>query len=187
MSPIVGRVNEIARPGLAGAPGADVEILLAEVGASLSAGTNLEGKTVSSSNGNLARDSVFGAAAAAMWASDDSTAICGSRESYAYGINNRGQIVGELLSDRTATRAFLFHNGLVPELGTLRTGRNSVALRINNSGQIVGSADVISSTETLQGPAPGQFYYRTNYQDHAFLYDNGRMLNPNDLVPTNSG
>jgi probable HAF family extracellular repeat protein len=135
----------------------------------------------------FASDTVFGVAVAAMWDGEDITAICGSRESYAYGINNRGQVVGELLSDSLATRAFLYHKGIVTELGTLRTGRNSLAFKINNSGQIVGSADVISSVDTIRGPEPGQVYYQTNYEDHAFLYDNGRMVDLNAFVPANSG
>ncbi len=131
-------------------------------------------------------DSASGFGVAAMWTSSGITAICGNIQSTARGINNRGRIVGELFNG-TDTRAFLYDEGAVTQLGTLQTGRTSVGYKINASGQIVGNADVISSIDTLVDPESGQFYYRTNYQDHAFLYDNGSMVDLNTLIATNSG
>jgi len=87
----------------------------------------------------------------------------GATESAAYGINDRGVVVGT--GDcvcRTAAEhhALLFADGVVTDLGVLRGGRNAGALAINNRGQIVGTSD---------------FFYETTGQ-HAFLYEDGHMI-----------
>lgn len=84
--------------------------------------------------------------------------------SYAYGINESGQVVGH-----SNNRAFLWENGVMSDLGTL--GGDSIEARdINESGQVVGRADIAS------------YYY-----DHAFLWENGVMTDLNDLLPADSG
>lgn len=134
----------------------------------------------------FASDDVDGVGVAAMWARGAIIPICGNRESTAYGINNLGQAVGEMLT-HDAFHAFVFSRGALRDLGTLRTGRNSTAYHINETGQVVGTADVISSIDTHRDPVSGQIFYQTNYEDHAFLYQNGAMLDLNDLLPKLSG
>jgi probable HAF family extracellular repeat protein len=51
-------------------------------------------------------------------------------------INNHGQVVGAALNSEGVSRAFLFSQGSMTELGTL--GGESVARGINNAGQVVG-------------------------------------------------
>ena len=64
----------------------------------------------------------------------------GGTNSAAFGINDRGQIVGQSQTGAGADRAFLWtvKEGMV-DLGTLGGG-SSVAFGINNRGQIVGES-----------------------------------------------
>src|SRR2546421_7035119 len=90
----------------------------------------------------------------------------GPQMSFAMGISNRGQIVGnydfKAGLDATATRAFLYNSGKITDLGTLY-GNNppdvafTGAVAINEQGQIVGSGR-LSIGDT-----------------HAFLYSDGVM------------
>jgi probable HAF family extracellular repeat protein len=61
----------------------------------------------------------------------------GGGKSYAYGINNLGQIVGESYIDSTSSHAFLWH-GQMSDLGGLSGGVRSIAVSINNLGVIIG-------------------------------------------------
>jgi probable HAF family extracellular repeat protein len=96
----------------------------------------------------------------------------GGFTSYAYGINDAGQIVGgaQITGQNSAFHATLFSgtgsNNI--DLGTLG-GTNSYAYAINNSGLIVGN----SQTADLA--------------NHGFLYSNGTMQDLNDLVVPGSG
>src|SRR5437016_5312188 len=56
--------------------------------------------------------------------------------SYAYGINNQGQVVGYWMTGSGA-RAFLYDNGLMTDLGSVG-GANQYALSINSSGEVTG-------------------------------------------------
>jgi len=62
--------------------------------------------------------------------------------SRAYGINDKGQIVGDSVKDKTISHAFLWQNGKMIDLGTLPGGQNSDAMGINNNGQIVGGSNL---------------------------------------------
>jgi probable HAF family extracellular repeat protein len=67
----------------------------------------------------------------------------GGTNSWARGINNAGQIVGESDTASLDTRAFLYENGVMTDLGTLG-GANSSASSINEFGAIVGWAETAS-------------------------------------------
>lgn len=59
--------------------------------------------------------------------------------SWAYGINNSSEIVGQ--SDTpTATHAFAWNFGVMSDLGSLPGRPSSAAAAVNNSGHIVGNA-----------------------------------------------
>jgi probable HAF family extracellular repeat protein len=96
-----------------------------------------------------------------------------SSASYANWINDAGEIVGEsdsLTASLTASRAFLWKNGVMTNLGTVAGDACSVANSINSQGQIVGfgAADCFN-------------------EDHAFLSENGGpMIDLQSLVPAGS-
>jgi probable HAF family extracellular repeat protein len=70
---------------------------------------------------------------------NDIGTLTGAGISYAHAINNSGKIVGWSSSLNSYTRAFLYDNGSMAELGTLG-GRHSWAEDINDTGEIVGWA-----------------------------------------------
>lgn len=88
----------------------------------------------------------------------------GYRYSEAFGINNRGQIVGA-----AQNRAFLFQNGVMSDLGTLPGGGGAGATGINNHGTVVGD----SGTNV------------PNLTTHAFSYDH-RVMSDLGTLPGGS-
>lgn len=93
----------------------------------------------------------------------------------ATAINDLGQIVGFIGTaylggeEIYPQSAFLYENGVLHNLGGLAPNLNSSARDINNLGQIVGSARI--------GDGSG----------HAFLYENGAMIDLNMLIDPASG
>ena len=82
----------------------------------------------------------------------------GGTNSYAYGINNIGQVVGVSETDTGYYHAFLWQNGEMTDIGTLSGGAHSHAYGINDKGQIVGNS-----------------FTENNVTTHAFLWQNGMM------------
>jgi probable HAF family extracellular repeat protein len=120
----------------------------------------------------------------------------------AYDINNKGQIVGYMLTPDIYYHACLYENGVLHDLGTLG-GTESVAYGINDAGQIVGYSTMANGevraflyqnvTMTSIGHLGGNYsvarainddgdivgYSRLsgNSTNRAFLYVNGIMHN----------
>ena len=90
-----------------------------------------------------------------------------------YDINNHGQVVGRMRTSTGDAHAFLWDavNG-IQDLGTLHDWEYSDAQGINDFGQIVGFSESTPATLT---------------HNHAFLYDDGRMIDLNQLLPPDSG
>jgi probable HAF family extracellular repeat protein len=102
---------------------------------------------------------------AVLWREDGITDLgtlpSGGYESFATAVNSRGQVVGEALNTvpddfsmvapgffTTQTRAFLWQNGTMQDLGTLGTGTDAMAQFINERGQVVGWSYTSSAPNT---------------------------------------
>jgi probable HAF family extracellular repeat protein len=67
--------------------------------------------------------------------------------SYAYGLNDRGQVVGNFLNSQREEHAYFFDGWIMHDLGTLG-GHFSIAYDINAPGKIVGYS-LTGETDTL--------------------------------------
>lgn len=74
----------------------------------------------------------------------------GDTNTIAYGINNRGQVVGQSFGGPEGSRAFLWQDGKIYDLNGLVSSTPSLYLvyaeSINNRGEITGEACVLSGT-----------------------------------------
>jgi probable HAF family extracellular repeat protein len=132
-------------------------------------------------------DSPNGFQRAVIWNNGSILDISNGFESQARAINDSGQVVGETATLTGNEEAFRWSNGTNENLGTLTPGRSSGAFGINNEGNIVGTAEAISSITFQTNPITGVITMVTNFQNHAFLYSNGSMLDLNSVISTNSG
>ena len=92
----------------------------------------------------------------------------GGTDSFAYRINDSGQVVGQTITSSGTYRAFLYSGGVMTDLGTLG-GSVSWAFDINAGGQVVG------------------YTYTSEGAKHAFLYSAGAMSDLNSLISDGSG
>lgn len=92
----------------------------------------------------------------------------GGDSSFAYGINDNGQVVGGAETSNGSEHAFLYSNGVMQDLGTVG-GDYSCARGINDNGKIVGDSQFSHDSYT-----------------HAFLYSNGLMQDLGGLGVSNS-
>jgi probable HAF family extracellular repeat protein len=112
------------------------------------------------SQGDVAGETTISTTAGAraiLW-SDGQKTVFGTHPSYAYGINDQNQVVGEI-----NTKAFLRDNGVMQSLDTPQISA-SFARAINNAGQIVGWADFGQNT-----------YYSATLWENGNVYDLGSL------------
>ncbi len=131
-------------------------------------------------------------------------------------LNNRGQVTGtsDVTRDETVFHAFLWERGQLQDLGTFG-GDFSFAHWIDDSGEVVGGATTrnngllraarwkdghVTNLGTLNGD-PCSFAVGSNSRgqivgnsfsgncddSHPFLWENGRIVDLNALIPPNSG
>jgi probable HAF family extracellular repeat protein len=93
----------------------------------------------------------------------------GGTQSYARSINNNSQIVGQIVMGTDpltlTSNPYIYENGVKTDLGSLG-GTRGDALEINSLGQIVGNS-YVDATNTIQ---------------HAFLWQEGEMLDLNSIA-----
>jgi probable HAF family extracellular repeat protein len=124
---------------------------------------------------------------AVLWKSDQiiDLGTLGGNFSLATTLNNAGQVVGaaanttldplSLFGFGTETRAFLWQDGVIEDLGTLG-GPDAAALAVNESGQVAGFS-YTDATPTPVGMAT----------THPFLWRNGTMTDLGTLGGTFGG
>lgn len=90
----------------------------------------------------------------------------GTQSSGALGINDGGQVVGQLQTADGQLHAYVYDGGVMTDLGTLPGGSFSAAYSINASGLAVGYAET-----AVRG------------NDHAVAFTGGRVIDLNSFLP----
>lgn len=132
-------------------------------GYSAAGAINADGEIV-----GFASDSSSGVAHAFVDTNGVMTDIEPATESYANDVNSQGQVVGQFLTpDQSAFHAFLYNQGSFTDLG-LAGSVETNPYAINEQGQIVGIMFIAN-------------------KQHAFIYENGRIVDLNGLIQQDSG
>ena len=102
----------------------------------------------------------------------------GGTYGFAAWLNDSGEVVGGATTKADqAILAFHWKNGKMTNLGTLPGNACSVSDAINSSGQVVGGSGISGSAF---------FPACTDSVEHAFLAENGRIIDLNRFVPDSS-
>ncbi len=129
----------------------------------------------------------IGTVAAAPYDIIDLGKIEGGTNSFAYGLNNTGEVVGfgngPLITNDNGQEvpefdrhAIQFMNGSIVDLGTLVNGSSSLALAINNNGTIIGTS---SETRTVTNSDGVEIEVTENF---ASTFQGGMVSKLNDLA-----
>lgn len=84
----------------------------------------------------------------------DCGVLSGDDKSFGNGISSDGKVVGESISGAGASRAFLWQNGAMIDLGRRGTDIGARAMSVNNTG-LAGGASIVNSTSAY----PVKFTY----------------------------
>lgn len=118
----------------------------------------------------------------------------GGMNSFAYGLNDAGQVVGAADTGYGSQHAFLAQGGVMQDLGTLSAFPDaSWANDVNNAGHVVGSSlridtyyDYYVYYDEYGDPYYEWYSYTVDTSDAA-LWQNGMAVDLNSLVSTGSG
>jgi len=112
-----------------------------------------------------------------MWDRGEIVTLTPGVPAAAFNINNQAQVVGRLLvpdaNEGGVAHAFLWHEGILTDLGVPEGDDNSEANSLNNHGQIVGDS--------------GVGFIESYSPDRALLWRNGVHADLNTLVSDDSG
>ena len=156
----------------------DLELLPGGANSQTSA-ISANGLAVGFSDNGLLDASGMTVGRATLWTKEgkitDLGAVPRGTSSLAIAINNRGHVVGFSDNDipdafsmaglANQTRAFLWQNGVIKDLGTLG-GADALASNVNEAGQ-VGGVSYTNSAFSMNCSFP--------LTTHAFFYENGKM------------
>jgi probable HAF family extracellular repeat protein len=92
----------------------------------------------------------------------------GGSFSQSNAINNHGEVTGDSQTASRAIHAFVYNHGHMTDLGA-PSGAQTEADAINDRGEVVGTSYSTTSTATA-----------------GFLYENGKMIDLNSLIPAGS-
>jgi len=133
-----------------------------------------------------------------LWQNGEMTDLgtLGGDWAIAWGMNERGQIVGGSFLASGETHAFLWEKGVMTDLGTLR-GTSS-----GSQPPLAASCNLSTPTRAFGGATVGTFSLANginsrgqvvgrsialNGEDHAFVWSKGVMTDLNHLIPSASG
>lgn len=137
----------------------------------------------------------------------------GGNSSFAVHINDRGEAVGRADLATGASRAFLFADGALHNLGLLAGDANSFGRSLNNRGEVVAQScgaggcrgflwwhGQVVELGSLGGTQTNPIFINDRRQvvgtsrtatsgaiGHAFVWEDGVMLDLNELIPPDSG
>jgi len=119
----------------------------------------------------------------------------GGTQGQANAINQAGDVAGWVTTSSGQEQAALWRNGTLILLGDLG-GNYGEATAINNFGQVVGASNVAASSyqpvytpngQTGSYQSAGTLAPMVDSLSHAFLWQNGTLIDLNTLLPANSG
>ena len=115
----------------------------------------------------------------------------GFRFASAHSINDRGQVIGDADNSDTV-HAALWSGGAMTDLGRLPGAKYMNCSGLNNQGEVVGGATSEPGmlgkflSASLRSTNPLRVLVKTDWDERAFLYKAGRMIDLNDLIPVDA-
>ena len=117
----------------------------------------------------------------------------GFQFAFTHSINDRGQVIGDAFGFSSDTvHAALWSGGAMTDLGRLPGAKYMNCSGLNNQGEVVGGATSEPGMlgkflgASLRSTNPLRVLVKTDWDERAFLYKAGRMIDLNDLIPADA-
>ncbi len=114
----------------------------------------------------------------------------GCRRGWANGVNDSGQVIGDVLMPGGNSHAVLWHGNRMADLGTPSGYSVSIGSGLNNRGEAVGYCFDEGSVKSFlrdhtsaHNPLRG---YLDRDMEHAFVYQGSKMQDLNEMIPRDS-